>query len=167
MTKKYHFSAIFVLWKFNDICLRPYWPQTASGFEVKFQIRVCHFCHLPEKCNYCFIEALFIVFENIPVKPTKFPFQCRITRLCSVYIAKMAAIFVKSIKIILAYPVVKVNMKGAGGGVKNTQRFDHVVYGWPLNKRYYSRSRFLFLFYLIDLLFLCLPAALLFYSIIS
>ena len=40
----------------------------------------------------------------MPVKPTKFPFQCRITRLSSVYTAKMAAIL-QSIKINLAHPV--------------------------------------------------------------
>ena len=49
--------------------------------------------HLPENCKYCFIKTFFTIFENIFVKPTKFPFQQRIKRLCSVPIAKMAAIF--------------------------------------------------------------------------
>ena len=53
---------------------------------------ICQFCHLPEKCKYCFIGIFFTIFENILVKPTKFPFQRRITRPCSVCIAKMAAI---------------------------------------------------------------------------
>ena len=67
--------------------MRPYWPQTASGFEVRFQIRVCHFCLLPEKCEFRFIGKFFTFFKNVPWKSTKFPFHRRITRLCSLIIA--------------------------------------------------------------------------------
>ena len=85
-------------------CLRPYWPQIASDFIVRFQIRVSKFCLLPQKCEYCFIGIFFIIFENIPKKPTKFPFHSRITRFCSVDTAKMTAIL-QSEKINLAHPV--------------------------------------------------------------
>ena len=38
ITKKYHITSTFALKITNDIHLRPYWPQTASEFEVRFQI---------------------------------------------------------------------------------------------------------------------------------
>ena len=53
----------------------------------------CYFGHLPEKCNYRFIETFIPNFEHISEKTTKFPFQRRITRLSSVYLAKMASVF--------------------------------------------------------------------------
>ena len=56
-------------------------------FHLKFTNTqlICHLCHLPEKCKYCFIGTFFTIFENIPIKPTKFPFQRSITQCQVVY----------------------------------------------------------------------------------
>ena len=77
---------------------------------------------MPSKLDYFAISAtclknactssnkdFFPIFENIPKKPTKFPFQRRIARLCSVYIVKMAAVFIKSIQIFSGHPVHSTN----------------------------------------------------------
>ena len=80
-------------WQWTNLRdLRPYWPQTASKFEVRFQMRAGRFCHLLEKYELCFTGNFFIIFENISEKPIKFRFHCRIAHLCSVYTANMAAI---------------------------------------------------------------------------
>ena len=83
-----------------------YWPQIATNFKVRFQIRPGRFCHLPEKGKLRFIDTFFTIFENIPLKSIKSPFHCRITHLCSDYTAKMTAIF-KSVKIFSSHPVEK------------------------------------------------------------
>ena len=103
--------------------LRPIWPLTSNIWLFWFKNcivvvfftsnlpipsynwLISHFCHLPKKCKYCFIGAFFTFFEIIPKKPTKFPFHPRITCLCSEYIARMVAIFKKSVQIFSAHPV--------------------------------------------------------------
>ena len=92
--------------------LRPIWPLTSNIWLfcivvvfstsdlpiLSYNWLICHLCHLPKKCKYCFIGAFFTFFEIIPKKPTKFPFHPRITCLCSEYIARMVAIFKKVCK---------------------------------------------------------------------
>ena len=103
--------------------LRPIWPLTSGIWLFWFKNcilvvfftsgllipscnwLICHFCHLPKKCIYCFIGTFFTFFENIPKKPTKFPFHSCITCLCSEYISKMVAIFKKSVQIFSSHPV--------------------------------------------------------------
>ena len=59
---------------------RPYWPQTASKFEVRFHIRADKICFCG--CQIC-------KTRNISSKLGKFPFHCRITRLCGVNFIKI------------------------------------------------------------------------------
>ena len=90
---KISYKNVIYQWELTNLRdLRPYWPQTASKFEVRLQMRAGRFCHLLEKCELRFIWTFFIIFENISGKPAKFPFYRRITYLCRVYTAEMAAI---------------------------------------------------------------------------
>ena len=102
--KKIYCKMVFE-WEYPNIKhLRPVWPQIASKFKVRFQFRVGQICHLSEKCELCFIGLLFTIFKIIVGKPTKFPFDHRITCLCGIHTA-LNMIYNRSVMIFSPHPV--------------------------------------------------------------
>ena len=71
LNQKYYFNGIF----------------SRKIYQYLINWLICHFCHLPEKGRYRFIEKCFSIFENIPQKACKFSVP---TRLCGNYIANIA-----------------------------------------------------------------------------
>ena len=87
-------------WEYTNIkYLRP-----VSKFKVRFQFRVGQICHSSEKCELCFIGLLFTIFKIIVGKPTKFPFDHRITCLCGIHTA-LNMIYNRSVMIFSPHPV--------------------------------------------------------------
>ena len=88
----------------NMSLLRPYWPQTASEFEVRFQIRVGQICQISLKPAYTLWKRPQLKKSYRFSKPTKLPFRYHITRLCDVH-TTLNNMHNQSVKIYLTHPV--------------------------------------------------------------